>query len=108
MPQQIEPIFSPPSPGEILKIYILGKIGRRVTQDELARAMNMSRLSVNEILNGKRPITPKTALKLGRVLGTSPELWLNLQRQVDLFSARQELAAELDRLPVLRQAQVAE
>lgn len=59
----------------------------RLTQQRLADAMGVSFQRVNELLNGKRSVTVDTALRLGRVFRTSPELWLNLQRSVDLWDA---------------------
>lgn len=58
--------------------------------------MGVSRFRVNEIVNGKRMVTSETALLLGRALGTSPDLWLNLQRAVDLYDARSALNGQLD------------
>jgi antitoxin HigA-1 len=49
---------------------------------------------VNELLNSKRAVTVDTALRLGRVFRTSPELWLNLQRTVDLWDALHGTAAK--------------
>jgi addiction module HigA family antidote len=74
----------------------------KITQQELANALSVSRFTVNQILNGRRAITPEMALRLGKVLDTSPDLWLRLQAQFDLFCARQRMAAELEALPELR------
>lgn len=60
-----------------------------LTQQQFADQLGIERHRLNEILNGKRSVTPDTALRLARVLGTSPELWLNLQRQIDLYDAMQ-------------------
>jgi addiction module HigA family antidote len=66
--------------------------------------MRVSRLTVNQIINDKRTITAEMALRLAKVLHTTPEFWLNLQRGVDLQKARQALSAELDKMPVLRRS----
>jgi addiction module HigA family antidote len=104
MSSKAKPLFSPPSPGETLKRYILGDGAStgRITQDELAKAIGLSRLSVNELINGKRAINAKTALKLSHVLGTTPEFWMNLQLGADIFKAKLELSRELKKMPVLR------
>ena len=94
-------LFSPPSPGEILRRYIVD--GERITQDALAAAMGVSRLSVNHLINDKRAITPEMALRLARVLRTTPEFCVNLQRGVDLYKAKMRLAGEIERMPVLRE-----
>lgn len=58
-----------------------------VTQKQLAKAMGVSRRMINEICNNKRSITVDTALMLSRVLGNTPDFWLNLQRRNDIWAA---------------------
>lgn len=91
---------TPMSPGAVLRERILANL--KVTQDQLADALGVSRLSVNQLLNGKRSVTPEMALRLAKVLGTEPELWLNLQNRFDLLTARQKLGPTLETLRVLR------
>ncbi len=62
---------------------------------ELARRLRLSRQSLHRILAEEQPITPATALKLARLLNTSPEMWLNMQRNRDLWEQRRKLAKEL-------------
>jgi addiction module HigA family antidote len=62
-----------------------------ISQYRLAKAMNVYPRKVNEIIQGKRSITPDTALRLARFLGTSPEVWMNLQAHYDLELARDAL-----------------
>jgi len=54
-----------------------------------------SRQSLHRILAEEQPITPATALKLGRLLNTTPDVWLNMQRSRDLWEQRRKLADEL-------------
>lgn len=82
----------PSTPGEILREEFLAQF--EITQDELAKAMGVSRFRVNEIANGKRAVTSETAVLLGRALGTSARFWMNLQTTVDLFDAERKLVAE--------------
>ncbi len=63
-----------------------------LTQDQLARAMGVSRLTVNEIINDRRTITAEMALRLEAVTRVSAAMWLNLQRMVDLHRAKASLA----------------
>ncbi|HEX8307368.1 MAG TPA: hypothetical protein VF645_02995 [Allosphingosinicella sp.] len=56
------------------------------------------------MLGGRRGVTAEMALRLGHVLDTSPELWLKLQAQVDMFEARGAVGAEIAKLPRLRKA----
>jgi len=65
-----------------------------LTQTELAERIRVSYPRVNEIVNGKRGITPDTALRLAKLLGTTPEFWLNGQRNWDLWYAMHARAAE--------------
>jgi len=64
--------------------------------------MQVSRFSINQIVNGKRAVTAEMALRLARVLSTTPKLWLDLQRDVDLYAARRKLGEEIEVLKVLR------
>jgi len=58
-----------------------------LTQQALAEAMGVTRVRVNEIINGRRGVTADTALRFARVLGTSVDFWLRLQLACDLYDA---------------------
>jgi len=73
----------PTHPGEILREDVLPGTG--LSQGEFARLIGVSRRTVNEILQEKRPVTVDTAHRLARVLNTSPDVWLGLQQDVDLW-----------------------
>jgi addiction module HigA family antidote len=73
----------PTHPGEILREDVLPEI--EITQGEFARLLGVSRRTVNEILQEKRPVTVDMAHRLARALGTSPDVWLGLQQDVDLW-----------------------
>jgi antitoxin HigA-1 len=75
----------PISPGRVLLEDFLVPLG--LTQKEAAVRLRISYPRMNEIVNGKRTVTPETALRLGRLTGTEPEFWLNLQQAVDLWDA---------------------
>lgn len=89
-------------PGVFLRDRVLRKPGSRITQEELADALDVSRFTVNQIINGHRAITADMAVRLAFVLGTSPDLWLDMQKRVDLFEARRKLADEMPNLIKLR------
>ncbi len=74
----------PVTPGEMLQEEFLKPLD--LTQQALADAMGVTRRTVNEICNNKRSITTDSALMLSRVLGTSPDFWLNTQHRLDLWS----------------------
>jgi addiction module HigA family antidote len=92
--------FPPPSPGSVLKARVVGRLG--ISQADLAKALGVSRFTVNQVLGGRRAVTPEMALRLGHVLDTSPEMWLKLQAEVDLYEARRTISADLARLTPLR------
>lgn len=77
----------PTHPGEVLREDVLPELG--LTQGEFARLLGVSRRTVNEILQERRPVTVDTAHRLARALGTSPDVWLGLQQDVDLWDALQ-------------------
>ena len=88
----------PTSPGEILREEFLIPLG--MTQKELADHVGCDVKVVNRIVNGRTSVTAGMALKLGATFSTSPEFWLNAQKAIDLFRARQSVD-ELPR-PVLK------
>ena len=79
----------PVSPGSILKdeIEFLG-----ITQKELANRMGRPAQAINEIINGKKAVTPQTAIELEKVLGIKAHVWVNLEAGYRLALARNELA----------------
>jgi antitoxin HigA-1 len=75
-------------PGEILREEFLDPAG--ITQVAFARPIGVPLQSVNEIVRGKRGITPETAWLFSQALGTTPQFWMNLQNAFDLTSKRPE------------------
>ncbi len=73
----------PFTPGEILQEEFIEPA--ELSQGQLAELMGVPRRRVNEIIRGKRAITPDTAIRLGRVFNVTPEYWLNLQIRSDLW-----------------------
>jgi addiction module HigA family antidote len=87
---------APTHPGEMLREEFLIPMG--VTQRELAEGIRVPYQRVNELVNGRRGVTPHTALRLAKFFGTSPEVWMSLQLRWDLYRARREESAELNRI----------
>ena len=77
----------PVHPGEILQQDFLEPMG--ISQTKLAKHLGWSHAKVNEIVNGKRGLSPEAALSLSDAFRTSAEFWLNLQRNYDLFKAKE-------------------
>ena len=83
-------------PGEVLLEEFLDPLG--LSQNALARAMDVPPRRINEIVLGKRSITPDTAVRLAAALGTSERFWLGLQADFDLEETRRTLGAKLAKI----------
>jgi addiction module HigA family antidote len=79
-------ILSPAHPGEVLKNYLGG-----MTVKEAAARLRVTRATLSRILNGRAGITAGMSLRLSAALGTSPEFWLKMQVQYDLWHARKKV-----------------
>ena len=98
------PLHRPPThPGEMLLEEFLKPLG--ITQSEFAVRLGVSFPRLNEIVRGRRGVTPDTALRLERVLGMSADFWLGLQLDWDLWHAKRgKTAAQIARLAPVRRA----
>jgi addiction module HigA family antidote len=95
-----------PHPGEHLSADYLPEYG--LTAGALAKAMGLKdRTRVERIIRGKNPITSDTALRLGKVFGTSADFWMGLQTQHDLSQAAIASRDELERITPLPMPEVA-
>jgi antitoxin HigA-1 len=94
--------LKPMHPGEMLRQDVLPALGK--TKTEIARLLGVSRQTLYDILGERQPVTPAMALRLGKLLGNGPDLWINLQRAYDLAVAERELAGEIRRIPTLTAA----
>jgi addiction module HigA family antidote len=92
----------PTHPGELLREEIMPAAG--LTQEELAGRLGVSRRTINEILNEKRSVSADMAHRLARFFDTTPELWLGLQQDVDLWKARQTADLEYTKIKPLRKS----
>ena len=92
----------PMHPGELLREEILPALDRPTT--EIARLLGVSRQTLYDVLKEKPPVTPVMALRLGKLCGNGPDLWLNLQKRYDLHRAQQELGTEINSIPTLEVA----
>ena len=82
-------------PGEILFEEFMAPMD--ISINRLARNIGVSPGRISAIVNGKRAITADTALRLGRYLGTSPDLWIGLQGEFDLRTANRKVGSEIER-----------
>ena len=90
----------PTHPGEMLLEEFLEPMG--LSQRELADAIAVPYQRVNEIVTGRRGVTPSTALRLSTYFGTSTDFWMNLQLRWDLYHAREAEADILKKIPRYR------
>ena len=86
----------PIHPGAVLREDVLPALG--LTQTELARRLGVSRLTVSELLHEKRAMSPDMAIRLARLLDTTPQSWLNMQQALDLWQLEQASADEYARI----------
>ncbi len=96
----------PIHPGEMLREEFL--IPMNLTQKELADSIQVPYQRINEIISGKRGVTPSTALRLAKYFGMSADFWLNLQTKFDLYLAQKKEKQVLERIrqitnPVIRE-----
>lgn len=94
----------PFTPGEILLEEFMQPFG--LTQDELAKRIHVTRRRINEIIKGKRSITPDTALRLAKLFNMTPDYWLNLQTKIDLWTELHDkkIARELANIEAIEKA----
>jgi addiction module HigA family antidote len=96
------PTNDPPThPGEMLLEEFLKPLG--MSQVELAHRINVSYPRINELVKGRRGMTPDTALRLEKLFGMEAQVWLNLQLSYDLYQALHSAnAAEISRIEPLQ------
>lgn len=82
----------PTHPGEILRYEYLEELN--MTQQQLADSIGITRVRINEIILGKRSITPDTAFRLAKFLNTTPEFWIGLQTNFDMWNTFQKRRKE--------------
>jgi antitoxin HigA-1 len=85
-------------PGEVLR-DVLSALDRPKT--EIAKLLGVSRQSLYAILDEKQPVTAVMALRLGKLCGNGPDLWLHLQMRYDLHRAQRELGDKIKTIPTL-------
>ena len=94
--------MTPIYPGRILKRELAA---RGLSANKLALALRVPSGRITSILNGKRSISPDTALRLARYFGNSAQFWMNLQTSYDLKMARKQLSAgDVERIKTERAA----
>lgn len=80
-------MHNPPHPGEILADTVLGEEGG-LTVTDLAKRLGVSRVALSRVVNGRAAVSAELAIRLATFLGTSAEMWLNMQVTYDLWRAK--------------------
>jgi len=80
-------MYNPPHPGDIIRDFCIEALDLSVT--DAAKSLGVARKTFSSLLNGRSGISPEMALRLSKVFGRSPEGWLKLQLQYDLWKAQQ-------------------
>ena len=81
-------MYNPPHPGEILKEDYLVPLELSIT--EAASALGVTRQALSALINGRGGVSPEMSIRLSKAFNTTPQLWLNLQQQFDLWKAQQK------------------
>ena len=95
--------LAPMHPGEFLREVILPAVDKPKT--EIARLLGVSRQTLYDILGQRQPVTPAMALRLGKMFGDGPGIWLRMQQNYDLALAGKKLAKKLNAIPTLHAAE---
>ena len=88
-------------PESLLREDVIPALGK--PKSEIARLLGISRQALYDILNEKGPVTAEMAVKVGKLCGNGPTLWINLQRAYDLWHA--ERRVDVSRIPTLQAAE---
>ena len=95
--------LGPIHPGGMLREIVLPALGK--SKAEIARLLGVSRQTLYDVLNEKQPITANLALRIGKLVGDGPEIWLRMQQTYDLEIAERVLAKTLKSIPTLHAAE---
>ena len=96
-PVRRDPNRPPTHPGGILRRIVLPDLDRPMT--EIARSLGISRQLLYSIVNEKAPVSPEVAVRLGKLCGNGPRLWVNMQAAYDLWHA--ERTVDVSKIPTL-------
>lgn len=89
----------PPGPAPFLREKVMRRHG--LTQEQLAKRLGVSRRTISQLLLGQRSLTAKFAVRIARLTNTTPNFWLNLQQELDVWRAKCEAQSELENITPL-------
>jgi addiction module HigA family antidote len=96
------PDLKPSHPGALLRDIVIPATGK--TKVEIARLLGISRQSLYDILSEKQGVTPAIAMRLGKMFGDGPEVWLRMQNACDIWELNRNLKKDLEKIPKLTAA----
>jgi antitoxin HigA-1 len=96
------PAWRPSHPGVLLREEILPAL--RLTVTEAAELLGVSRQTLHAILSARSAVTPEMAVRLGKLCGDGPGIWLRMQQAHDLWKAERDLADVVKKIPTLQSA----
>ena len=92
--------ITPMHPGELIREDLIPALG--VSKTELARSLGISRQTLYDIVNERRPVTAEMAVRFGKLFGNGPRFWVNMRRMFDLTIAEQTV--NVSEIPTLTAA----
>jgi len=92
----------PTHPGEVLREDVFPALG--LSTAILAENLGVTRQQLHRVLAETAGVSPEMAVRLGKLLGNGPQMWIRMQEAVDLWTAERKLAEQLDRIPTLHAA----
>ena len=96
---KLHPSLKPLHPGELLREDVIPALHK--PKAEIARLLGISRQALYDILNEKAPVTADMAVRLGKLCGNGPNLWISLQRRYDLWHAERRI--DVSKIPTLHE-----
>jgi addiction module HigA family antidote len=96
------PAFEPTHPGVILRDDVLPAL--KLTVSEAAERLGVTRQALHRVLAGTAAVTPEMALRVGKLCGNGPDLWLGMQQELDIWRAERKLENELKKIPTMQAA----
>ena len=90
-------MHNPSHPGAILADTVLRKDGG-ISVTEFAKALNVSRVALSRVVNQRAGVSAELAIRLSKALGSSPEVWLNMQQAYDLWHAQKKRRPRIERI----------
>lgn len=96
-----KPMHNPPHPGAVLRGAVVDALGLTVTQ--AAQHLDVDRITLSRLLNARAAVSVEMALRLGKALNTTPDLWLGMQQAYDVWQARRNKNLDLSRVRAFKQ-----